>query len=60
MEIEIGRIVKLAPTYSNWYKLYVSGCPAEAHGLAKFRSRFRLLRCWNPRRPHEENMQRNL
>ena len=42
VEIETGRIVKLAPTDSNWYKLYVSGRPAEAHGLAKFRRRFRL------------------
>jgi len=41
-EIETRRIVKLAPTDSNWYKLYVSGRPAEVLGLDKFRRRFRL------------------
>jgi hypothetical protein len=42
VEIETGHTVKLEPTESTWYKLYVSGRPAEAHGLAKFRRRFRL------------------
>lgn len=38
----MGRVVNLAPSESNWHELYVSGRPAEAHGLAKFRRRFRL------------------
>lgn len=42
VEFSTGRIVMLVPTDSTWYKLYVSGRPADALGLPKFRRRFRL------------------